>query len=203
MKNEGLLHSTARIRKVALFLTIAALAVAVTAPQAGAAGKKRGGPAFSKEGELLMPKNYRNWIFVGAPVTPNDMNKGKAAFPEFHNVYIDPASFAVYRKTGKFRNGTILVKELVGVGAKSASSGNGYFPGEFIGVAATVKDEKRFPGEPGNWAYFSFMGDDGKTLARAKALPTAACNECHQKTAAEDWVFTQFYPVLRAAKGGR
>ena len=35
---------------------------------------------------------------------------------------------------------------------------------------------------------------------KAKAFPTAVCASCHQASAAEDMVFTQFYPVLRAAK---
>jgi cytochrome P460 len=160
----------------------------------------QGAARYTGKGELMMLKNYRQWVFIGAPVTPNDMNNGKAAFPEFHHVYIDPASFAAYKKTGKFPNGTVIVKELAGVGAKSSASGSGYFAGEFIGVAASVKDAKRFAKEPGNWGYFSFMGDGGKALASAKAQATAACNTCHQQNAAEDWVFTQHYPVLRAVK---
>lgn len=158
-------------------------------------------PKFDREGQLIMPKHYRHWVFVGAPVTPNDMNNGKAAFPEFHHVYIDRKSFEAYRKSGKFPDGTVLVKELATVGAKSSASGNGYFPGELSGVAVAVKDSKRFAKEPGYWAYFSFADETGKPLARAKALPTAACNTCHQQGGAEDWVFTQHYPVLRAAKG--
>jgi len=170
--------------------------MALTGPVEAAQGAAK----YNAKGELIMLKNYRQWVFVGAPVTPNDMNNGKAAFPEFHHVYIDPASFAVYKKTGKFPNGTVIVKELAGVGTKSSASGNGYFAGEFIGVAATVKDAKRFAKEPGNWAYFSFMGDGGKALTSAKAQATADCNACHQQNGAEDWVFTQHYPVLRAAK---
>ena len=38
------------------------------------------------------------------------------------------------RKKGEFRDGTILIKELVSVGSKAAVSGNGYFMGEFIGL---------------------------------------------------------------------
>jgi hypothetical protein len=49
---------------------------------------------FNRASELVPPTNYRQWIFVGAPITPEDMNDGKSAFPEFHNVYIDPASWA-------------------------------------------------------------------------------------------------------------
>ena len=181
-------------RIVALLACV--FAMALTGPVEAA----QGAATYSAKGDLMMLKNYRQWVFVGAPVTPNDMNNGKAAFPEFHHVYIDPASFAIYKKTGKFPNGTVIVKELAGVGAKSSASGNGYFPGDFIGVAASVKDAKRFAKEPGYWAYFSFMGDDGKAMASAKAQATTACNACHQKSAAEDWVFTQHYPVLRAVK---
>ncbi len=153
-------------------------------------------------GELQRPTGYREWVYVGTPVTPNDMNNGKAAFPEHHNVYIDPASWAHWKKTGKFRDGTILMKELVSVGAKAAVSGNGYFQGEFIGLEATIKSMKHFPNEPGNWAYFSFSTPGHKSLTpTAKAFPAAACNACHQASAGDDFVFTQYYPVLRGGKG--
>ena len=82
-------------------------------------------------GELERPTGYREWIYVGTPVTPNDLNDGKAAFPEFHNVYIDPTSWAHWKDTGEFRDGTILIKELVSVGAKSFGNA----------VATGVKDE--------------------------------------------------------------
>ena len=151
------------------------------------------------EVQLDRPVGYREWVFVGTPVTPNDMNDGKAAFPEFHNVYIDPESYAEYKKSGKFRDGTTLVKELVSVGTKSASSGNGYFQGEFIGLEVAMKDSKKFPKEPGNWGYFSFTNPDKSLKSIASAFPAENCNACHEASAAEDWVFTQYYPVLRAA----
>src|SRR6266568_3769905 len=131
-----------------------------------------GAAKFTSKGELLLPINYRQWVFVGAPVTPNDLNDGKAQFPEFHHVYIDPASFARYKKTGIFPNGTVFVKELVDVAFKSSASGNGYFPGEFIGLSVSVKDAKRFHNEPGNWAFFNFERDNGKRLDSAKEQPT-------------------------------
>ena len=133
---------------------------------------------FNKDGELLTPRNYREWIFVGSPVTPKDMNDGNPAFPEFHNVYIDPVSWAHWKQTGKFRDGTIIVKELVSVGTKEAASGKGYFQGEYLGIAAT------------------------ESYASKSAAPQAdeSCNACHKENAAEDNVFTQYYPVLRAGK---
>ena len=154
-----------------------------------------------KDGKLERPTGYREWVYVGTPVTPNDMNDGKAAFPEHHNVYIDPKSWKHWKKTGEFREGTILIKELVSVGAKAAVSGNGYFQGEFIGLEATIKSKKHFPDEPGNWGYYSFSTPDHKKLTpTATAFPTESCNSCHAAAAADDFVFTQYYPVLRGGK---
>ena len=159
-----------------------------------------GAAKFTKKNELIRPEGYRQWVYVGTPITPNDMNGGKAAFPDFHNVYMEPSDFKHFSKTGKFREGTILVKELVGVGTKASVSGKGYFMGEFTSLEATVKSKKRFPKEPNNWAYFSFGGRGGKKRSKtAKAFPTNKCATCHQAAAATDMVFTQHYPVLRAA----
>ena len=153
---------------------------------------------FTADGKLKQPIGYRNWIYVGASVTPNDLNGGKARFPEYHAIYIDPESFADYKTTGKFRDGTVLVKELSSVGSKETTSGKGYFLGDFAGLAVTIKDSKRFKDEPGYWAYFNFGYKYPLEVEVAKS-PASACNKCHQDSAKQDWVFTQNYNVLPAA----
>jgi hypothetical protein len=168
---------------------------------AGAAAPPSGTPVgieFTPDGKLKKPVGYRKWVYVGTPVTPNDLNGGEASFPEFHAVYIDTESFAHYEKTGEFRDGTVMVKELISVGAKEAASGKGYFMGDFRGLEASIKDSKRFKDEPGSWAYFSF-GHKYPLKAEAAKNAAASCNECHQINAAKDYVFTQYYPVLRAS----
>ena len=156
---------------------------------------------FNASGEMIRPEGWREWIYVGTPVTPNSLNPPEAAFPEIHSVYIDPKSWAHYKKTGKFREGTMLAKELTLVGSTQATSGKGFFMGEFSGFEIAYKSAKRFPNEPANWAYFSFGHKPEPYNATAKAMPTAACAACHTASAAEDMVFTQYYPVLRAHKG--
>src|SRR6516162_11200806 len=89
---------------------------------------------LTADGKLKQPVGYRKWVYIGTPVTPNDMNDGEASFPEFHEVYMDPESFAEYEKTGNFRDGTVLIKELSSVESKEAPSGKGYFQGEFTGL---------------------------------------------------------------------
>jgi hypothetical protein len=196
MKYFNLTHNTAQHRRIIISFGFCIGYLALNG-MAYAAGSS---PAnFNVMNELLRPEGYREWVYVGTPVTPNDMNDGKAIVPEFHNIYIDPESFSHWKKTGEFRDGTMVVKELLSVGDKKALTGNGYFMGEFTGLEAAVKDSKRFPDEPGNWAYFMY-GMKYPLPAKAAPEPTAECNACHQANAKDDWVFTQYYPVLRAAK---
>ena len=179
---------------------ISALFYALTSAEPRAAAEEKSKAArveFTADGKLKQPVGYRNWVYVGEVITPNDMNDGEASFPEFHSVYMDPESFAEYEKTGKYPDGTVLIKELSSVGTKKASSGNGYFQGEFTGLEAAIKDSQRFKDEPGNVAYFSF-GHKYPLKAEASKNAAAACNQCHQDNA-KDWVFSQYYPVLRAA----
>ena len=179
--------------------------------QKGTAGEPRDGdtevkrlPQFEikTNQELVRPKGYRTWVYVGTPLTPDDKNNGKAGFPEFHNIYIHPESYGHYKETGKFKDGTILVKERISVGDTIATSGKGYFMGDFIALEAAVKSQKDFPDEPGNWGYYSFKADN-ETILKKSTTPfgTVNCNACHQSAAADDFVFTQYYPVLRVAKG--
>jgi hypothetical protein len=152
---------------------------------------------YTPDGKAKKPVGYRKWIYIGTPVTPNDLNSGEASFPEFHNVYIDPQSFAHFEKTGEYRDGTVLVKELTSVGTKKASSGNGYFEGEFTGLEISVKDKQRFANDPGNWGYFSF-GHKYPLKESVAKNEVASCNSCHEANA-KDFVFSVHYPVLRAA----
>lgn len=165
-------------------------------------------PGYLASGAVKRPANWRDWVFVGSPITPNGLNGGAAPFPEYHNVYVEPSAFEHYEKTGKWADGTQIAKELVLVrrnnnadnGSTAEVSGVGYQQGEFAGLELAVKDSKRFGDQPGSWAYFSFGHKPEPYEATAEAFPTEACNACHAASADDDFVFTQFYPVLRAVK---
>ena len=158
-------------------------------------------PEFTADKELKLPPGeiWREWVYIGTPVTPNSLNDGAAPFPEFHSVYIEPGAYAHYKKTGTFADGTVLAKELSLVGSTEAVSGNGFFMGDFSGFEITIKSKALYPDEPGNWAYYTFGHQPLPYNETAPRMPTEACNTCHEVTAAEDFVFTQYYPFLRAA----
>jgi hypothetical protein len=158
-------------------------------------------PEFTAEGELILPKNFNEWVFVGAPITPNGLNNGKAGFPEYHNVYIEPGSYEIYKKTSIFPEGTMMFKELQLVdgsdepdGSRTERSGRGYFPGAVNGADVTVKDSKRFAKTNG-WGFFNFNHSEPK-LAQAKEQPQEKCAFCHAESAKKDMVWTQFYRLL-------
>ncbi len=179
------------IASVAVLVGMVGLSYLVAAPLGDAAAVE-----FAADGKLKLPIGYRKWVYVGGSVTPNDMNGGEALFPEFHSVYIDPGSLAHYEKTGEYRDGTVMVKELASVGGKEETSGKGYFMGDFLSLEVSIKDSQRFKNEPGSWAYFTF--DYKRPLEKEVAAhATASCNKCHQENADKDFVFSQDYPVLR------
>jgi hypothetical protein len=158
-------------------------------------------PEYTASGDLILPKNFHEWVYVGSPLTPNALNNGEAGFPEYHNVYIEPGSYEIYQKTNEFPEGTIFFKELQLTlpgqnpdGSRIEPSGRGYFPGPLNGADVTVKDSKRYASTNG-WGYYNFNHHEPKA-ATAKARPLEECAYCHIASAKKDEVWTQFYPLL-------
>jgi hypothetical protein len=158
---------------------------------------------FLPDGRLKLPTGFRNWIFIGGPLTPNGLNGGEANFPEFHNVYVEARNLEVYKKTGKFPEGTLIVKELTRVldptfpdGSRTEPSGRGFFNGAFNGIDATVKDSKRFAKTNG-WGFFTFGHHAQPYEASAAESPVSECAGCHMSNVADtDMTWVQFYPLL-------
>jgi hypothetical protein len=109
---------------IAVLVGIAGLSY-VLAASAAPPGGTTAAVEFTPDGKMKRPEGYREWIYIGTPLTPNDMNGGDAPFPEFHAVYIDRESFARFKKTGEFRDGTVLVKDLVIPRRDRAGQGSG------------------------------------------------------------------------------
>ena len=163
----------------AAFVVCAASAAVVFAQQptdGSALTRSRYLPEYTASGELILPKNFHEWIYVGSPLTPNALNDGKAGFPEYHNVYMEPGSYEIYKKTKVFPEGTIMFKELQLTlpgenpdGSRKEPSGQGYFPGAFNGADVTVKNSRRYA-DTGGWGFFNFNHSEPKALtAKVKA----------------------------------
>lgn len=141
------------------------------------------------EGDTLsLPERYREWVFVGSSTRVE--NTAEPA--TFQNVYISPEAYREYQTSGSFPEGSVLVMESAVAGSKGVEDAAGHYGKEFLSVKVSVKDSRFREG----WGYFEFKNQEKK----ARALPeSAGCLACHRNQGATDHVFTQFYPVLRAA----
>ena len=154
-------------------------------------------PEFDSENALLVPKDYREWVFVGSSLGLGYKQTDQPTKGNFSHVYINPFGYRAFRETGRFPVGTVLVLEAASRGEKTNPALNGSFSKDFIGLEAAVKTGDRFK-DP--WTYYNFYSKDRQRLSKAMRLTTDSCISCHRKHGETDHVFTQFYPVLRAVK---
>jgi hypothetical protein len=106
--------STVKSASVAVFAITVLAAVISQLFAAQAPTESRYMAQYTASGDMILPKNniWREWVYLGSPLTPNALNGGTASFPEFHNVYMQPWAYAIYKKTNEFPDGTIMFKEL-------------------------------------------------------------------------------------------
>jgi hypothetical protein len=180
-----------RLKSLALLAPLAALLVgAAPAP----------GPArYTDDGRLDFPADYREWIYLSSGLGMSYAeNPAMAGEPTFDNVFVDPAAWAAFKRTGHWPNGSVFVLENRGATAKGSINKLGHYQSpEVTGLEVHVRDEARFTG---GWGFYGF---DGKGPAKLIAY-TASCYACHQQHGAVDTTFTQFYPTARpiAEKAG-
>ena len=147
---------------------------------------------YTGAGELMKPTDFREWVFLGSGLGMTYSEPTGAASPRppaFTNVFVNPAAYKTFIKTGTWPDRAIFILEIRGSTSEGSINKGGRFQTEVLAVEAAVKDSRRFAG---NWAYFDFGRGD-----RAAPLPqTERCYACHQAHAAVEQTFVQFYPTL-------
>ncbi len=156
-------------------------------------------PRFSRSGELLFPKDYREWVYVtsglGMTYGPGQPSPGRS--PMFDNVFVTRTAYREFLRSGVWPEKTMLILEIRRSEEKVSINNGGRTQGDVAAVEAAVKDTRRFPED--GWGYFSF-DKEGGLVDRARPFPrTASCYGCHRNNGAVDNTFVQFYPTLFAA----
>ena len=172
--------------------------VALTASLAGGAISQAEAPrraaVYTADGQLEFPKDYRTWVFLssGVDMTYSDAAMAMAANNHaFDNVFVDRAAHDAFQKTGTWPDGSVFMLEVRRGETNGSINRRGQFQTGVLGREAHVKD-KRFKS---GWAFFGFSGEGpGREIPQ-----TSDCNQCHEKHAAVDTTFVQFYPTLQAA----
>lgn len=145
------------------------------------------GPKFNASGELQLPANYREWVFLSAGIGMTyDVSKTTNPNPPFQNVFVSRAAYNGFLRNGLWPDKTMFVLEIRTSESKGSINVAGRYQTGIIGREAEVK-------QGGQWSFYGF-GADGKT---AKARPrTQDCYACHAAHTAVDNTFVQFYPTL-------
>jgi hypothetical protein len=149
------------------------------------------------DGGIRLPLNYRTeWSFLGTWAVASKKEKGR--IDEFHNVYTQPNTIEAYKKTGKFPDGTILVKELLKTKTGSMTTGEVSWGAEIFGWFVMIKDTMgRFKGNRlwgGGWGWALFYADNPMNTVTKDY--EGDCIHCHLPAKQTDWVYVHGYPVL-------
>jgi hypothetical protein len=148
-------------------------------------------------GNLRVPENYRlTYQALGSWAIAAD---GAMGSKEVHEVYASPGAIAAYQKTGRFPDGTVLVKEVFGTATASMTTGTVSRLETLKGWFVLVKDsENRHSGNPlwgdgWGWSWF----DAGNPLRTTSTDYKSDCQGCHVPAKSTDWIYVIGYPALR------
>jgi len=187
-----------QVTGIALAVALLTGSAAVFAQTSGSASA--GAKVVDAKGNLRVPENYReHYHALGSWAIAAD---GEAGSKQIHQVYVSPGAIAAYRKTGRFPDGTVLVKEVFNTATANMTTGTVSHADTLKGWFVMVKD--RTNSHPGNplwgdgwgWSWF----DAGNPLKTTSTNFKSDCLGCHMPAQSTDWIYVDGYPVLR--RGG-
>lgn len=146
---------------------------------------------------LHVPTNYRDvYQHLGTWAVAAE---GAPGSQQLHIVYASPGAAAAYRATGRFADGTTLVKEVFEAKTAPMTTGTISHAEQLKGWFVMVKDSKN--SHPGNklwgdgwgWAWF----DADKPTKTVSTDYKTDCQTCHIPAKGTDWTYVEGYPVLK------
>jgi hypothetical protein len=149
-----------------------------------------------KAGSIRKPADVRDLYQLLGTYTVELDPKGE----EMHVTYASPGAAQYYRKSGKFADGTVLVKEVLGTDHAAMTTGDAHWASDTKVWFVMIKDDKnRYPnnqlwGDGWGWALFKADTPDKQVATDYKK----DCLGCHLPAQSTGWVYVQGYPVLKS-----
>jgi len=184
-------------RTVISVLTLVTLVTLATYSQMEPQGKNsfNGFDLVDKAGNIGKPKDYRDKYEALGTYTVLDP-KGN----QMHVTYASPGTAAYYRKTGKFPDGAVIVKEIFATDHAQLTTGDAHWASGLKVWFVQIKDDKhRYANNPlwgdgWGWALFKADAPDKQVATDYKK----DCLGCHIPAKSTDWTYIQGYPVLKS-----
>lgn len=149
-------------------------------------------PQYTPDGSMKRPADYRDWVYLSSGLGMNYSAGGPAGTqpftPAFTNVFVQPEAYKYFLANGKWPDKTIFALEAYSSTSHGSINKAGSYQDSFQALEANVKDASK----PDGWSFYNFDTDN----VTAKAFPKQACLSCHEKNAAVEASFVQFYPTL-------
>jgi hypothetical protein len=145
---------------------------------------------YDSGGRLLRPADYRDWEFLSAGYGMN-YDAAPGGHELFTNVFVQRWAYQAFLRSGRWPERTMFVIDERNTQSQGSINKTGHFQTELAGLAVEIKDAER-NGQV--WAYYTFGADQPAAAAQPAGN---ACWACHERHAAVEHSFVQFYPTLK------
>lgn len=151
-------------------------------------------PFVDHKGNISFPYGFKSWQHLGSWAVIGE-ERGESSL---HNVYASEGAAEAYIATGKFPDGTVLVKDVVSASNAEHTTGNAYWAEKPAVRFVMIKDNVgRFSNNAlwgDGWGWALFQGDDTKNQVATGYRDD--CLGCHVPAKQNDWVYVYGYPAL-------
>jgi len=147
---------------------------------------------FDKNGNLTVPQNIDEWVFLGSSLgmgySQDEFDPGSPGM--FQIVRMEPQAYKAFLASGKFVDGTMIALHFFGSQENVSINRAGFVMGDLNFAEIHYKNSSKYSE---GFNFFTFQPD--QATAQEVPLPND-CVECHKKDGAYDGVFVQFYPII-------
>src|SRR6266566_2414137 len=130
------------MKKTILILTFFACLLVLAAwngRSATASANASNQPAYTSDGKLMSPVNYRDWIFLTSGFGMN-YSSGPGSNPMFTNVYVAPEAYQGFKTAGKWPDKSMFIVEIYSPASHGSINKSGHYQDAFMGLDVEVKD---------------------------------------------------------------
>jgi hypothetical protein len=184
-------------RAIAVLAATSCLAFGFSTTSARAQDSKK--VTVEAETQLRVPSvDYRkDWVNLGTFSVLAD--KPADGAKQMHVVYTERKNLDKYLESGRFPDGTVLVKDVFAAKTEALTTGTASYPGTLAGRFVLFKDDAgKYRGSPrfgDGWGWAFYEGTE--TTRTVTTDFKTDCLGCHEPARATDLVYVQGYPVLR------